>query len=71
MKKVIIIILCFSFIFTINAQNAGENIKNSAGAQYIDPTVLEKIKKEGGENSKVMDIAFYLTEVSGPMLLPA
>ena len=68
MKKFFIIILCFSFIFTINAQNASQNIKSSTSAQSIDPTVLEKIKKEGGENSKVMDIAFYLTEVSGPRL---
>ena len=33
-----------------------------------DASVIEKIKKEGVENSKVMDIAFQLTDVSGPRL---
>lgn len=32
-------------------------------------SVIEDIKNEGMENSKVMDIAFYLTEVSGPRLM--
>ena len=30
--------------------------------------VINKIKKEGTKNSKVMDIAFHLTDVSGPRL---
>lgn len=33
-----------------------------------DPAVIQKIKYEGMENSQVMDIAFQLTEVSGPRL---
>ncbi|HYK57681.1 MAG TPA: M20/M25/M40 family metallo-hydrolase [Flavisolibacter sp.] len=33
-----------------------------------DASVIDKIKKEGVENSKVMDIAFQLTDVSGPRL---
>lgn len=33
-----------------------------------DASVIEKIRKEGLENSQVMDIAFHLTEVSGPRL---
>lgn len=32
-------------------------------------SVIEDIKKEGMENSQVMDIAFNLTEVSGPRLM--
>lgn len=34
-----------------------------------DASVIQKIKKEGMENSQVMDIAFQLTEVSGPRLM--
>jgi len=33
-----------------------------------DPTIVQKIRKEGLENSKAMDIAFNLTDVSGPRL---
>src|SRR5699024_4832644 len=34
-----------------------------------DASVIEDIKKEGLENSEVMDIAFNLTEKSGPRLM--
>lgn len=40
----------------------------SSGQEKIDLAMMEKIKKEGIENSKVMDIAFHLTDVSGPRL---
>ncbi|WP_421945229.1 M28 family metallopeptidase [Pedobacter sp.] len=33
-----------------------------------DPAIVQKIRKEGLDNSKVMDIAFNLTDVSGPRL---
>jgi hypothetical protein len=33
-----------------------------------DPAMTARIRKEGLENSKVMDIVFYLTDVSGPRL---
>lgn len=33
-----------------------------------DPAVIEKIKNEGLQKSQVMDIAFHLTEMSGPRL---
>jgi carboxypeptidase Q len=36
--------------------------------EKLDMAMVEKIKKEGLENSKVMDIAFHLTDVSGPRL---
>lgn len=39
-----------------------------AQADAIDQEALEKIKKEGLENSKVMDLAFHLTDVAGPRL---
>jgi hypothetical protein len=38
------------------------------GQEKVDIDAVNKIKKEGFENSKVMDIAFYLTDVSGPRL---
>ncbi|WP_205944179.1 hypothetical protein [Pedobacter sp. HDW13] len=33
-----------------------------------DAAIVQKIRKEGLENSKAMDIAFNLTDVSGPRL---
>lgn len=33
-----------------------------------DPVIVQKIRDEGLKNSKVMDIAFQLTDVSGPRL---
>lgn len=39
-----------------------------AQSEKIDQSMMQKIRKEGLENSKVMDIAFHLTEVSGPRL---
>ena len=54
MKKQILFITTLSlFSFSVFAQK-------DAG--------LDKIKKEGLDNSKVMDIAFYLTDMSGPRL---
>lgn len=40
----------------------------SAQDEKVDASMIEKIRTEGLKNSKVMDIAFYLTEVSGPRL---
>ena len=37
----------------------------SAMAQ-LDPATIQKIRTEGLEKSQVMDIAFNITEVSGP-----
>src|SRR5262245_45529079 len=36
--------------------------------EKIDMDIINKIKIEGIKNSKVMDIAFHLTDVSGPRL---
>jgi carboxypeptidase Q len=40
----------------------------SSAQEKVDMDIVNKIKKEGLENSKVMDIAFWLTDVSGPRL---
>lgn len=37
-----------------------------AQTESIDQAVMAKIRNEGLQNSKVMDIAFHLTELSGP-----
>lgn len=37
-------------------------------AQPVNKEIMNKIRQEGLQNSKVMDIAFHLTEVSGPRL---
>ncbi|MBY0535144.1 MAG: M20/M25/M40 family metallo-hydrolase [Chitinophagaceae bacterium] len=40
----------------------------SLEAQEVDQALVEKIKLEGMQNSKVMEHAFYLTDVNGPRL---
>jgi len=40
----------------------------SFAQEKVDLEMVNKIRKEGMENSKVMEIAFYLTDVSGPRL---
>lgn len=40
----------------------------SAQEEKADMEMMNKIRKEGLENSKVMEIALYLTDVSGPRL---
>src|SRR6476469_1218763 len=37
-----------------------------AQTENIDQNVMSQIRKEGLQNSKVMDIAFHLTDASGP-----
>ena len=39
-----------------------------AQEEPVDYNMVYKIKQEGLNNSEVMDIAFYLTDVSGPRL---
>src|SRR5258705_1147905 len=58
MRKYFLIIL--SFVFSLQLIYAQE--------EKIDTCVISKIRKEGLENSKVMEIAMYLTDVSGPRL---
>ena len=40
----------------------------SFAQEKVDMDMISKIKKEGSDNSHVMDIAFHLTDVSGPRL---
>ena len=51
------LLLFIAFTFTSIAQE-----------EKLDLDMISKIRKEGLENSKVMDIAFRLTDVSGPRL---
>jgi carboxypeptidase Q len=39
-----------------------------AQTENVDQSVMMQIRKEGLENSKVMDIAFHITDASGPRL---
>ena len=36
--------------------------------ENIDISVIEKIRQEEAQHSQVMDIAFHLTDISGPAL---
>src|SRR6187397_3008211 len=58
MRKSFLIIL--SFVLSLQVINAQE--------EKVDMDMMNKIRKEGLENSKVMEIAMYLTDVSGPRL---
>lgn len=39
-----------------------------AQTEKVDTNIMNQIRKEGLQNSKVMDIAFHLTDASGPRL---
>lgn len=56
MKRVFVSCCLLITTLAINAQ------------EKVDQTMVNKIKKEGFDNSKVMDIAFHLTDVNGPRL---
>ena len=58
MRKPFLIIL--SFILSLQLINAQK--------EKLDRDMINKIRKEGLENSRVMEIAMYLTDVSGPRL---
>jgi hypothetical protein len=58
MRKSFLIIL--SFVLSLQFINAQD--------EKVDMDMINKIRKEGLENSKVMEIAMYLTDVSGPRL---
>ncbi len=47
---------------------ATPSLAQSSGATKADPALLAKIKDEGLNRSKVMETAFYLTDVCGPRL---
>src|SRR6218665_1604513 len=50
------------FLFAVAAHGA------MAQTEKVDLEVVKKIRQEGLQNSKVMDIAFYLTDANGPRL---
>src|SRR3982751_1368901 len=43
-------------------------IAGTYAQEKVDMNAIEKIKKEGLQNSKVMDVAFQLTDVAGSRL---
>src|SRR6185436_255591 len=58
MRKSFLFIL--SFVLSLQFINAQD--------EKVDMDMMNKIRKEGLENSKVMETAMYLTDVSGPRL---
>lgn len=56
MKKILLLTLSQCFAFLLFAQNS------------YDASAISKIKTEEQNNSQVMDIAFHLTDVTGPRL---
>ena len=58
MKNVLLIFACSLLVLTGTAQT-----------EKLDLDILSKIRAEGLNNSKVMDIAFHLTDASGPRLM--
>lgn len=58
MRKSFLVIL--SFIISLQLINAQD--------EKVDMDMMNKIRKEGLENSKVMETALHLTDVSGPRL---
>lgn len=57
MRKQLLTVLFLSICIALFSQD-----------EKVDAAMVEKIRNEGMKNSKVMEIAFYLTEVSGPRL---
>jgi carboxypeptidase Q len=43
-------------------------ISSAFAQETVDPAMIQKIREEGLNHSKVMETAFYLTDVSGPRL---
>ena len=58
MKKIFSL---FAFFFFVAATLIAQEEK-------LDMNMVSKIRKEGLENSKVMEFAMYLTDVNGPRL---
>ncbi len=63
MRKVFI---SFSLLCLLGTANAGPGKKNNPADNSVSAESIQKIRKEGLENSKVMEYAFRLTDVSGP-----
>lgn len=57
MKRLVVILTSYIVIISSFAQG-----------DAISSDVISKIRQEGLQNSKIMDIAFHLTDVSGPRL---
>ena len=76
MKKMFVFLFAFSICITAISQTTNREAakdqqvfsKSMPVEMHADNDVLSKIKKEGSENSAVMNIAFHLTDVSGPRL---
>jgi carboxypeptidase Q len=61
-------LISFGFLFVMQATIADPGKKNNPEEKSLSAETIQKIRKEGLENSKVMEYAFRLTDVSGPRL---
>src|SRR4249920_3066465 len=62
MRKVFVPLVLSAIVVTV------ANAQTSVRVEKPDLDAIKKIRVEGMENSKVMENAFYLTDVSGPRL---
>ncbi len=65
MKRIIALVLFSGLLTTVMA---GPGKKPNPEEKSLSAEVISKIRKEGLENSKVMEYAFRLTDASGPRL---
>jgi hypothetical protein len=61
-------LLSIGFFFVLQAVIADPGKKNKPDEKSLPAEIIQKIRREGLENSKVMEYAFRLTDVSGPRL---
>ena len=61
-------LISLSFLLLVQVSLADPGKKNSPKEESLSAEVVQKIRKEGLENSRVMEYAFRLTDVSGPRL---
>jgi carboxypeptidase Q len=59
------ILFLFTFIFAFSLASAQETVKV---ADVVDLQMIQKIKQEAFQNSKLMETIFYLADLNGPRL---
>lgn len=67
MKRMILLPLFLS-VFLVSSAQVKLDMAVASRQENLDTDIISKIREEATKNSKVMDIAFHLTDVSGPRL---
>ncbi|NML64058.1 M20/M25/M40 family metallo-hydrolase [Hymenobacter sp. RP-2-7] len=69
MQKRFLLLAATSLLAASSAQaQSAASASSAAPAEKVDAAAMAKIRDEGMNRSKVMETAFYLTDVSGPRL---